>query len=41
MGHAEYLDDAYLRLEQDGEIAKAYFGTILNVSVYETTSVIR
>jgi len=35
MGHSEYLDDAYLRLEQEGEIAKEYFEAMPNVSVYE------
>ena len=35
MGHTEYLDDAYLRLEQEGEIAKAYFEAMPNVSVYQ------
>lgn len=34
MGHAEYLDDAYLRLEQEGEIAKAYGEAMSNVSIY-------
>ena len=34
MGHAEYLDDAYLRLEESGEIAKAYLEAMPNVSVY-------
>lgn len=35
MGHAEYLDDAYLRLEEAGEIAKAYLEVMPNVSVYQ------
>jgi integrase len=35
MGHAEYLDDAYLRLEEEGEIAKAYLEAMPNVSVYQ------
>jgi len=35
LGHSEYLDDAYLRLEQEGEIAKEYFDAMPNVSVYE------
>ena len=35
MGHAEYLDDAYLRLEESGEIAKAYKEAMPNVSVYQ------
>lgn len=34
MGHARYLDEAYLRLEQEGEIAKAYLEAMPNVSVY-------
>jgi len=34
MGHAEYLDDAYLRLEEAGGIAKAYLEAMPNVSVY-------
>jgi integrase len=34
MGHTPYLDDAYLRLEQDGEIAKAYKEAMSNVSIY-------
>jgi len=34
MGHGQYLDDAYLRLEDAGEIAKAYLGAMRNVSVY-------
>lgn len=35
MGHAEYLDDAYLRLEEKGEIAVAYLEAMPNVSVYQ------
>ena len=35
MGHAEYLDDAYLRLEEEGEIATAYLEAMPNVSVYQ------
>lgn len=35
MGHAEYLDDAYLRLEESGEIARAYEEAMPNVSVYQ------
>ncbi len=35
MGHAEYLDDAYLRLEEEGEIAVAYLEAMPNVSVYQ------
>ncbi len=35
MGHAEYLDDAYLRLEEEGEIANAYLEAMPNVSVYQ------
>ena len=35
MGHAQYLDDAYLRLEEKGEIAQAYLEAMPNVSVYE------
>lgn len=34
MGHTEYLDDAYLRLEEKGEIAKAYLGAMKNLSIY-------
>jgi integrase len=34
MGHTPYLDDAYLRLEQEGEIAKAYKEAMANVSIY-------
>jgi len=35
MGHFGYLDSAYLRLEQEGKIAKEYFEAMPNVSVYE------
>jgi len=35
MGHAEYLDASYLRLEQDREIARVYLEVMPNVSVYE------
>ena len=35
MGHTEYLDDAYLRLEESGEIAKAYLEAMPNASVYD------
>ena len=35
MGHTEYLDDAYLRLEEEGEIAEAYLEAMPNVSVYQ------
>jgi len=34
MGHTEYLDDSYLRLEQEGEIARAYKDAMANVSIY-------
>jgi len=34
MGHGQYLDDAYLRLEEEGEIAKQYLSCMGNVSVY-------
>ena len=33
MGHVEYLDDAYVRQDQD-EIAQAYLEAMPNVSVY-------
>jgi len=33
MEHAEYLDDSYLRLEQEGEIAGAYLKAMPKVSV--------
>ena len=35
MGHTEYLDDAYLRLEDVGEIAEKYREAMPNVSVYQ------
>lgn len=35
MGHAEYLDKAYVRLDQDKEIADAYLEAMPNVSVYQ------
>jgi len=38
MGHAEYLDDAYLRLEEKGEIAKAYLAAMKNLSIYSATT---
>ncbi len=38
MGHAEYLDDSYLRLEEEGEIAAAYLEAMPNVSVYAVQS---
>ena len=38
MGHSEYLDDAYLRLEDEGEIGKAYLRVMGNVSVYSETT---
>ena len=38
MGHAEYLDDSYLRLEEEGEIAEAYLEAMPNVSVYQVQS---
>ena len=34
MGHGMYLDDAYLRLDEEGEIAKQYLACMQNVSVY-------
>jgi len=34
MGHTEYLDASYLRLEEEGEIATAYLEAMPNVSVY-------
>ena len=34
MGHSEYLDDSYLRLDETGEIAIAYQEAMSNVSVY-------
>ena len=38
MGHAEYLDDSYLRLDEEGEIAAAYLEAMPNVSVYQVES---
>ena len=38
MGHAEYLDKAYVRLDQDKEIAEAYLEAMPNVSVYQVES---
>jgi hypothetical protein len=35
MGHAEYLDAAYVRLDQDREVAEAYLEAMPNVSVYQ------
>ncbi len=35
MGHSEYLDAAYLRLDEKGDIAEAYKEAMANVSVYE------
>jgi len=35
MGHKRYLDSAYLRLEETGEIAAAYLVAMPNVSVYQ------
>jgi len=34
MGHVEALDAAYLRMDQEGEIAKAYKQAMQNVSIY-------
>lgn len=34
MGHGEYLDDAYLRLDEQGEVAKQYLACMENVSVF-------
>lgn len=39
MGHAEYLDDSYLRLEEEGEIAQAYLEVMSNVSVYQVEEI--
>jgi hypothetical protein len=36
MGHSEYLDNSYLRQDQE-TIAKAYLENMKNVSVYEGT----
>ncbi|MEJ2242053.1 MAG: hypothetical protein P8Y18_07925 [Candidatus Bathyarchaeota archaeon] len=38
MGHSEYLDDSYVRLEEKGDIAESYKDAIANVSVYEIQS---
>ena len=35
MGQAEYLDDAYVRLDLDNEIVEAYKEAIPNVSIYQ------
>lgn len=35
MGHRKYLDERYLRLEMDGEVARDYLEAMPNVSVYE------
>ena len=35
MGHVEYLDESYLRLEQEREIARTYKEAMPNVSVYQ------
>ena len=35
MGHSEYLDNSYLRLEEQGEISTAYLEAMSNVSVYQ------
>ena len=37
MGHTEYLDESYLRLDEQGEIAQAYLSAMKNVSVYSAT----
>ena len=34
MGHSEYLDNAYLRLDEEGEIAEAYLKAMPNLSVF-------
>ncbi len=34
MGHREYLDDAYLRLDNQGEIGRMYLSAMKNVTVY-------
>lgn len=39
MGHSEYLDNAYLRLEEKGEIAEAYKEAMPNVSVYAVNEI--
>jgi len=38
MGHVEGLDKAYVRLDQDREIAEAYLEAMPNVSVYQVES---
>ncbi len=35
LGHSEYLDSSYLRLDEKGEIAREYLGAMPNVSVYD------
>ena len=35
MGHVEYLDDTYLRLEERREVARQYLACMPNVSVYD------
>ena len=39
LGHTEYLDNAYLRLDEEGEIAKAYLEVMSNVSVYQVEEI--
>lgn len=39
MGHTEYLDNAYLRLDEEGEIAQAYLEVMSNVSVYQVEEI--
>jgi len=34
MGHSEYLDDAYLRLDEEGEIAEEYLKAMPKLSVF-------
>jgi integrase len=34
MGHSEYLDSSYLRLDEEGEIAKEYLKAMPNLSVF-------
>ena len=34
MGHVEGLDAAYLRMDQEGEVAKAYKQAMQNVSIF-------
>jgi integrase len=38
MGHVEGLDKAYVRLDQDREIAEAYLEAMPNVSIYQVES---